>query len=44
MPNTFNDMLADKKEEFQDLVSSIALQYADRVKLDYACFLNMVEE
>ncbi len=44
MPNAFNEMLADKKEEFQDLVSSIALQYADRVKRDYACFLTMVEE
>jgi uncharacterized protein (DUF2252 family) len=44
MPNAINDMLANKKEEFQDLVSSIALQYADRVKLDYACFLKMGSE
>lgn len=42
MPIAFKEMVKGKKGEFKSLVSSIAVQYADRVKQDYKCFLKMV--
>ena len=42
MPIAFKKMVKGKKGEFKSLVSSIAVQYADRVKQDYKCFLKII--
>ena len=44
MPVEFGKMISGKEEVFQNLVTSIAIQYSDRVKGDYDCFLQMLNE
>jgi len=44
MPDAFNRLIENRHEAFNDLVVSVALQYADRVKLDFDCFLKITEE
>ncbi|MFY0600887.1 MAG: DUF2252 family protein [Cyclobacteriaceae bacterium] len=44
MPIAIQKMTEGKVSEFKNLVSSVALRYADRVAIDYECFLKMVEE
>lgn len=44
MPIAFKEMTENKKREFKNLVSNIALQYADRVAQDYDYFLTMIKE
>lgn len=41
MPEAFREMLTGKERNFEDLVVSIAVQYAERVNGDYACFLEI---
>lgn len=44
MPTKFQELISDKEEVFQKLVTSIAIQYADRVKGDYDIFLHMLAD
>lgn len=43
MPEAFREMVTDRERTFEDLVLSIAIQYAERVNGDYISFLKMVE-
>lgn len=44
MPIAFKELVEGKEEKFKALVSSVALQYADRVNADYRCFLSMIAD
>lgn len=44
MPSKFQELISDREEVFQKLVTSIAIQYADRVKGDYDIFLHMLAD
>jgi len=43
MPEAFNSRISRHEDEFDDLVTSIAFQYADCVKQDYKYFLKMLD-
>ena len=42
MPRTFRELISGHEEGFDDMVKAIALNYADQVKRDYDCFLEIV--
>ncbi len=44
LPLAVKELVKDDKDDFRDLVVSIAFQYADCVEQDFECFLRLVEE